>query len=220
METRESGHANAAKSATFVDARPLVLARVRFALIDVHLAATSLEPGQAVASVRARHVNAGPAVFTRRALIAFVDVNVTFGTNVAARATASVTTVDHARFTDGSRVARIGITSIVQVTKEASLVRRTFANVASHPVVACIAVETGLNSAVIHIDLAIVTLESVDTDAGVTSVRVVTRGSVLAYVRPRLALVDVLRAVASAVLSGAGARVSAYSVNATASVLA
>jgi len=94
MKARESGHANAAKSATFVDARPLVLARVRFALIDVHLAASSLEPWQAIASVRAGHVNTGPAVFTRRALITFVDVNVTFRSNIATGTLARVTPID------------------------------------------------------------------------------------------------------------------------------
>jgi len=106
------------------------------------------------------------------------------------------------------------------VTKEASFVRRTFANEAGHPVMTFPPIETGFRFTVIHIDLAVVTLESVDTDAGITSVRVMTRGSVLAYVRPRLALVDVLCTIASAVLSRAVARVSAYSVNATASVLA
>jgi hypothetical protein len=85
---------------------------------------------------------------------------------------------------------------------------------------ACTTVETGLSFTVVHIDLAIVTLKSVDTNTGISSVRVMTRGSILAYVRPRLALVDVLCTVASAVLGGAVARVSAYSVNAPASVLA
>jgi hypothetical protein len=70
------------------------LARVRFALIDVHLAASSLEPWQAIASVRAGHVNTGPAVFTRRALITFVDVNVTLGSNVATGTLARVTPID------------------------------------------------------------------------------------------------------------------------------
>ena len=81
-------------------------------------------------------------------------------------------------------------------------------------------VETGFRFTVIHIDLAIVTLESVDTDAGITSIRVMTRGSVLAYVRPRLALVDVLCTITSTVLRRAVARVRAYPINATASVLA
>ena len=106
------------------------------------------------------------------------------------------------------------------MTKETSLVRRTFTNEAGHAVMTFSSVETRFRFTVIHIDLTIVTLESVDTDAGITSVRVMTRGSVLAYIRPRLALVDVLRAITSAILRRAVACVRAYSVNATASVLA
>ena len=117
-------------------------------------------------------------------LIAFVDVNVAFRTNVTARTTTSVTAVDHASLANGSRITGVGGASIIQMAKEASLVRRTLTNIAGYAVVAGAPIEARLNSAVIHIDLAVVALETVDTDAGVTSVRVVTRGSVLAYVRP------------------------------------
>lgn len=43
MSSRESGHANAAEPSTFVNTRPFVLARIRFAFIDVHLAASALK---------------------------------------------------------------------------------------------------------------------------------------------------------------------------------
>ena len=153
-------------------------------------------------------------------LIAFVDVNVAFRTNVTARTTTSVTAVDHASLANGSRITGVGGASIIQMAKEASLVRRTLTNIAGYAVVAGAPIEARLNSAVIHIDLAVVALETVDTDAGVTSVRVVTRGSVLAYVRPHRAFVDVLSAVAPGVLGGAVAGVTADAIHTTASVLA
>jgi ketopantoate reductase len=81
-------------------------------------------------------------------------------------------------------------------------------------------VETGFRFAIIDIDLTIVTLKSVDTDARIASIRIMTRGSVLAYVRPQLALVDVLRTITSTVLGGTVARIGAYSVNTAASILA
>ena len=62
-----TGHANAAKSAAFVDAGPLVLAGVRFALVDVHFTSAAFEAGAAVALVGAGQVHASPAVLARRA---------------------------------------------------------------------------------------------------------------------------------------------------------
>ena len=153
-------------------------------------------------------------------LITFVDVNVTLRSDVATGTLARVTPIDLWNNTVRSLVTRIGCTSIVQVTKETSLVRRTFTNEAGHAVMTFSSVETGFRFTVIHIDLAIVTLESVDTDAGITSIRVMTRGSVLAYVWPRLALVDVLCTITSSVLRRAVTCVRAYPINATASILA
>ena len=81
-------------------------------------------------------------------------------------------------------------------------------------------IKTRLDGAVVHIDLTIVALEPVDTDTRVTTLRVVTRGSILAYVRPGQALIHVLVTIFSFEFGRAFASVSLYSVNATASVLA
>lgn len=90
IPSAETGHADAAKSSTFVNTSALILARVGFALVDVHLAPTAFEARRTVTAVGARHVDAGPTVFARRAFIAFVDVVVTFRSRVAARTTTSV----------------------------------------------------------------------------------------------------------------------------------
>ena len=64
-----TGHANAAKSSTFVNTSALILARVGFALVDVHLAPTAFEARGTVTSVGTSNVDAGPTVFARRACI-------------------------------------------------------------------------------------------------------------------------------------------------------
>ena len=46
-------------------------------------------------------------MFTRRALIAFVDINVAFRTNVTTRTITSVTAVDHANHANGSRITGV-----------------------------------------------------------------------------------------------------------------
>ena len=69
-----TGHADAAKSSTFVNTSALILARVGFALVDVHLAPTAFEARRTVTAVGARHVDAGPTVFARRACI-FLKIN-------------------------------------------------------------------------------------------------------------------------------------------------
>ena len=70
-------------------------------------------------------------------------------------------------------------------------------------------------------DGAIDTLKSINTDARITPIGVMTCGSILAYVRPCLgALIEVICTVTSVVLRGAVAGVIAYSIDATASVLA
>ena len=64
-----TGHADAAKSSTFVNTSALILARVGFALVDVHLAPTAFEARGTVTSVGTSNVDAGPTVFARRACI-------------------------------------------------------------------------------------------------------------------------------------------------------
>ena len=64
-----TGHANAAKSSTFVNTSALVLARIGFALVDVHLTASAIETGRTVTAIGARHVHADTAMFARRAYI-------------------------------------------------------------------------------------------------------------------------------------------------------
>jgi len=106
------------------------------------------------------------------------------------------------------------------VAKKARLIRWAFTDIAGHPIMTGTPIKTRLDGAVVHIDLTIVALEPVDTDTRVTTLRVVTRGSILAYVRPGQALIHVLVTIFSFEFGRAFASVSLYSVNATASVLA
>lgn len=56
-------HADASEAAAFVDARPIVHTRARFALVDVDLAARPHEAGATVAAVRAWRVDTDSVVF-------------------------------------------------------------------------------------------------------------------------------------------------------------
>lgn len=74
MHSSVAGHADAAEAATLVQARALVLAGVGVAFIDVHLASGPGETAGAVATERARRVDAEALVFAREALSALVHV--------------------------------------------------------------------------------------------------------------------------------------------------
>ena len=61
-------------------------------------------------------------------------------------------------------------------------------------------VETRLLSAIVHIHFAIVALVPINTNAGVTSLRIMTSGTVLAHIGPQSAFVHVLSAIAAGIL--------------------
>lgn len=81
------------------------------------------------------------------------------------------------------------------------------------------AVKAGQLGTVVHIDLAVFTLESIDADAGVSVLGVGASGAVLAYVRVNRALVHIVLAVLSSVLGWAFARVSIDAVHALSAIL-
>lgn len=74
MHPSVARHADAAEAAALVQAGALVLAGVRVAFIDVHLASGPGETTGAIATERARRVDAETLVFTREALGALVHV--------------------------------------------------------------------------------------------------------------------------------------------------
>lgn len=74
MHSSVARHADAAEAATLVQARALVLAGVGVAFIDVHLASGPGETAGAVATERARRVDAEALVFAREALSALVHI--------------------------------------------------------------------------------------------------------------------------------------------------
>ena len=152
--------------------------------------------------------------------VTFINVDVTFRSYVATGTATRVAPVDHAGLADGSCIARVGCASIVDVTQKSSLVRGTFANETGHTIPTCPAVEARLSGTVIHVDLAVMAFEAVDTNARVSTFGVVAGGAVLAYVGPGGAFINVLGAKASGVFGGAVAGVGADSINATASILA
>lgn len=60
-----TGHADTAIGSALVEAGAIVLARVRVALVDVHLAAGARKTDRTIAAIRAGRVDTGAAVFAR-----------------------------------------------------------------------------------------------------------------------------------------------------------
>ena len=71
---RLTRHADAFVRPHVVETGTLVLARVRFALVEVDFTPRSRESGRAVADKRAGCVDADSSVFARGTLVAFVEV--------------------------------------------------------------------------------------------------------------------------------------------------
>ena len=151
--------------------------------------------------------------------VAFVDVMVAFRPSVSTWASTCIGTIDHARLADGSSIARVGRTSIVQVAKETRFVWRTFANVTGHAIMTSTSIQTGLLSAIIHIYFTIVAFVPIDTDTGVAAFGIVTSGAVLAHVRPQSTFVHILCTIPTCVFGRAVASVSTDAVHADTSIL-
>ena len=145
---------------------------------------------------------------------------VAFRPSVSTRASTCIGTIDHARLADGSSIAGVGRTSIVQVAKETRFVWRTFANVTGHAVMTSTSIQTGLLSAIIHIYFTIVAFVPIDTYTGVAAFGIVTSGAILAHIRPQGTFVNVFTTIPTGVLSRAVTGVSLNSIDATASILA
>lgn len=66
--------------------------------------------------------------------VALVDIDVAFRSDISARTSTRVASVDNAGLADRPRVAGVRGARVVQVAQKASLIRRTFANIASHAI--------------------------------------------------------------------------------------
>lgn len=149
-----------------------------------------------------------------------VNVNVAFGTHKALGAVAVVAAGDHVSLANGSGLARVGGTGIVQVAEQSRLARGALAKVVGNSVMTSTTVETGLLGTVVHVNLAVLALEAVDADAAVAVLGVAARGAVLANVRIQGALIHVLSAVLASVLGRALTRVGTHAIDTSTPVLA
>ncbi len=105
------------------------------------------------------------------------------------------------------------------MAQEAGLVGRALAEVGPYSIVACSAIEAGLLGAVVDVNLAVMPLVAVDTDAAVAALGVGAGRPVVADARPHGALVDVLCTIAAFVFGWALACVRIDAVDAAASIL-
>lgn len=106
------------------------------------------------------------------------------------------------------------------MAQKPGFVGRTFANIAGNAVMTSATIETGLDGTIVHVNVAIVALVSVDTNTRIASVGVMTRRSVLTNVRSGQAFVDILGTITTCIFGWTITGIGADSVNAAASVLA
>lgn len=177
-------HADASKSARIVETTSLILARMRFALVDVRLTTRSSEALTTVASKRAGNVDAKTIMLTRRALEALVDVLRAVWSLVALRARTGERAVDGIRFTDGILMAWIRDTRVIQMAQQTSLSRRTLTAEAADAIDASRSTKTRSVDAVIDILRAVVARPSIYANASETSVGISACCAVLTYARP------------------------------------
>lgn len=110
-------HAQAAVLPGLVQARPVVLAWVCVALVDVHLAVSPLEASLALAPVAAARIDTLASVLTRAVFrfFAFVNVQRAIISSPAFVAPTDMTTVYQGCLASGTRVARVAETGVNQV---------------------------------------------------------------------------------------------------------
>lgn len=196
------------------------MTRVRFALVDVHLAAGSRKPAGAVAPEGPGSVDAQTLVLAGVALGALVYVFGAVGALKAVGTRADVGAVDGTGVADGALVARVARAGVVQVAQQTCLSRRALAVEGPDAVVARGTVEAGGYGAVVDVLGAVRAGPAVDADAGVASDGVGAGRPVLAHAGPDGTLVHVLAAVRARVTGRAVARVRVDAVQTGGAVLA
>ena len=152
-------------------------------------------------------------------LVALVDVDVAVGTDESLRARAVVLSGHDVRLADGTAVAGVAGTSIVQMTEESGLSRWAFAIIIGDAVMASSAGQTRLRSAVVDVNFTILAFVPVDADALVSPVSICAGRPVLTRI-VHGTFVHVLGAIFASELGCAVALVAAYAVDAFAAILA
>lgn len=123
--------------ATFlIQTSTIVLAGIGVALVDVDLAARSVEAARALAPEGARRVDTNAAMFARRTDSAFVVVNGAIGTAKTRRASADRPSVDRQRVAGCIWMARVEEAAIIKLAEDTGLAGRTLAIEATRAIVA------------------------------------------------------------------------------------
>lgn len=159
---------------------------MRLALVDVRLAARTRKTLTAVARKRAGNIHTNTIVFTRRSLIAFINVLRAIWSFISLRARARERTVDGIRLTNGILMAWIRDTRVIQMAQQTSLSRRTLTTEATDAVDACRSTKTCGIDAIIDILRAIVARPAIYANASETSVGISACCTVLTYARPSI----------------------------------
>lgn len=175
---------------------------------------------RAVAHKRSWGIHTDAIVFTRRALITFIDILGTIDSLVASGTRAGVGSIDGTGVTDGIRMAGIRGARIVQMTQQTRLACRAAAIEATDTIDTGGSVKAGSLHTIIDILATVAARPTVHTDATVTAVSVRTGRSVLADRGTHCTLVDINITVASREIRRTIAAILVDPVHASAAILA
>lgn len=185
----EAGRTDTLVAAQLIETGAIVLAWMRFALVDVNLATGPGETRLALATIGSGRVDAKAAVLARGADGAFVVVNGAVGAAISCGAVADCVTIDGRRVAGGVLVAGRVEAAVVELAEDAGLAGRTLAVELALAVVAGGArLARGL-LAVVDVLAAVWTGPAVDTDALVAVDLGHAGGPIFAHVRVLPALV-------------------------------
>ena len=201
LGSRESLHTDTSIAALLVQTSSIILARRGFALVDVDLTSGSSKASRTGTLERARYIHTGATVLTGRSgVLAFIDILRAVDTFEARRTGAGSRAIEWRCITDGASLAGIRGTCILQMTQNPDAARRTLAMIAADSIMAGRARMAGCMLAVVNILRTVGSSPAIHTDTIEATVGIDTGSTILAYIWPQRALVNVARAIGARIL--------------------
>lgn len=184
MHAFETWHAEACEPSNLVQAGGIILARIRMALIDVHLTAGACVTLQTLTVEGAFCIHTFSSMFTRITIGhgTFIHIISAGSPLVALWTGADVLPIQGVGVTQRPLVARVANARIIQVTQKTRLSFWACAGEGGHTVNAGGARSAGSKGAVINILAAVVAAPSIDTDTSIAPIVIGAGTSILTSV--------------------------------------
>lgn len=213
-------HAYTSELSSPINTGALIHTRVAVTLVHIHLTPRPCVPLWTPTLVRPRSVHTLPLMLTRSSnSCTLINILLTGGACVARRTGAGSLPSHRVGVTSGSRVARVPQTLIFQVAEKTSLPKRTLALIPPNLVMAGTSIETRASCTVIFVLFTILANKPVNTDALVSTLRILASAMVLARI-VQGALVNIFQAVATCPVGRALAGIGVSSIDTPPTILA